>query len=76
VKIIPYLIDRVERLGNGSLGIDVLFRERGDESVDGDGKLSRTAVHHQLFYEIEGMDIEDEMGVRKAVEQRLVEDGF
>ncbi len=76
MKILPYLIDRVKELGNGSLGVDVLYRKRGPDSVDGDGRLSRNVVHHQLFYEIEGLDIGDEVGIRAAVEQRLVGDGF
>lgn len=76
MKILPYLIDRVVELENGSLGVDVLYRERGDEVVDENGRLTRNVVHHQLFYEIADTDIEDEAGIRAAVEQRLMEDGF
>lgn len=76
MKIIPYLIDRAAELENGSLGVDVLYRERGDEAVDENGRLTRNVVHHQLFYEIEGVDVGDEAGIRAAVEQRLMDDGF
>lgn len=76
MKIIPYLIDRVVVLDNGILGVDVLYRERDEAHRGGGGKLSRNVIHHQLFYEIEGVKSSDEAGIRTAVEQRLREDGF